>query len=83
MTECDFVIDCGFAVGPMNQANMELLQSALTQGKTVFTLREGGLPSLTESDHNRSIRCDDAIGLLDALDRFSARHTLHPKALEA
>lgn len=83
MAECDFVIDCGFAVGPMNLANMELLQSALTQGKTVFTLREGGLPSLTESEHNRSIRCDDAIQLLDALDRYSARNALHPKALEA
>ncbi len=83
MAECDFVIDCGFTVGPVNQANMKLLQSALTQGKTVFSLREGGLPSLTKSDHNRSIRCDDAMQLLDALDRFSARNELHPKALEA
>ena len=83
MAACDLVIDCGFAVGPMNLANMELLQSALAQGKTVLTLRKNDHQSVADSPSNRFIRCDDASQLLAALDRFTAGNARHPQPQEA
>ena len=83
MAACDFVIDCGFAVGPINQANMDLLQLALNQGKTVFTLRTGGLQQLENTGNNRSISCLDTSQLLDALEHFPTSALSHPQPLEA
>ena len=83
MAACDLVIDCGFTVGPMNLANMELLQSALNQGKTVLTLRKNDHQAAADSPGNRFIRCDDASQLLAALDRFQADNACHPQLLEA
>jgi iron complex transport system ATP-binding protein len=61
MDGCDLVIDCGFEVGPLNQANETLVQQALAGAKPVFTLRDGaGDPGC--------IRCRDADQLLDRLD---------------
>lgn len=77
LTHCDLVIDSGFAVGPVNEANMELLQSAFNQGKTVFTLREGGLRTLINIDADHCIRCNGIAHLLDELDRFHPP-THHP-----
>jgi iron complex transport system ATP-binding protein len=83
MADCDFVIDCGFAVGQANQANMDLLQLALNRGKTVFTLRTGGLQQMDAAGDNHSIPCHDAIQLLYALEHFSACDTCHTHTLEA
>ena len=83
MAGCDFVIDCGFPVGPVNQANMQLLQLALTQGKTVFTLRAGGLQYLDAAGDTCSIPCHDTTQLLHALENFSAGDACHRHILEA
>ena len=75
MAGADVVIDCGFAVGGMNRANLDLLDLALAQGKPVFTLRQGGLPDPAGKNGSRFIPCGDPLQLLNALEAFASRHT--------
>lgn len=71
MAGCDFVIDSGFDVGALNQGNMKLLRAALSNGQTVFTLRKGGFADLPVGGGQTTVRCSDAMHLLEALDRFT------------
>ena len=68
--ECDLVIDCGFEVGDLNQANLEIPQMALENGTPVFSLRQNnGKNAGNVLDDDRILRCDDAAHLLCELDR--------------
>jgi len=69
LEECDFVIDSGFDIGSINQANLKLLQAAVEQGKQVFTLRMGDLGKLLGQNGN-CICCQDEEHLLEALDGY-------------
>jgi iron complex transport system ATP-binding protein len=80
LDNCDVVIDCGFEAGPINQGNLDLLQTAVTKGKPVFSLRgrDKALPALEAA--GAVIRCSDTARLLDAIDQQfvpdqSRRHT--------
>ena len=68
MEHCDFVIDSGFVLGQANLGNIGLLQTALDQGKTVFTLRDHGLYPLVASGSGRAIECRGLGHLVEALD---------------
>ncbi|GAB6905840.1 ABC transporter related protein [Desulfosarcina cetonica] len=65
---CDVVIDCGFAVGPMNQGNINLLNTVLAKGKPVLSLRPNGRELALPAD-GQIIRCADMAQLLAALDQ--------------
>ncbi|MGQ9669140.1 ABC transporter ATP-binding protein [Desulfosoma sp.] len=67
----DVVIDCGFEVGPINQANLALVQLAVRSGKTVFSLRSNGLcvPE-EERGGSRCVRCQSPGQLVDLLDSY-------------
>ena len=70
MEGCDVVIDCGFAVGSLNQGNLELLRAALNKGKSVLSLRNNGFDGLLSgSANNAPVRFDDVNDMLDSLDR--------------
>jgi iron complex transport system ATP-binding protein len=68
MARCDVVIDCGFEVGSINQANLTLVQQAVGSGKAVFSLRNHQSPSTG----NGCIRCQDPGHLLDLLESYLA-----------
>jgi iron complex transport system ATP-binding protein len=83
MDDCDVVIDCGFEVGPMNQGNLDLLQTALGKGKPVFSIRSRN-SALPESVAAHSIiQCNDAPQLLEAIDQQVVneprRHTVEER----
>lgn len=69
LEECDFVVDSGFDIGTLNQANLKLLQAAAAKGKRVFTLRMGDLGKLLVQNGN-CICCQDEEHLLEALDGY-------------
>lgn len=69
MEACDVVIDCGFEVGPMNQSNHNLVKTALSTGKPVFSLRNGNPPQQSSEAPQAIIQCKDVAELLEALDR--------------
>ena len=86
--ECDLVIDCGFEVGNLNQANLEIPRMALENGTPVFSLRQNNeMNAANVLDDDRILRCDDAAHLLYELDRrFSAsgsRQKKNRQAMEA
>ncbi len=86
--ECDLVIDCGFEVGNLNQANLEIPRMALENGTPVFSLRQNNEENAGNVlDDDRILRCDDAAHLLYELDRrFSAsgsRQKKNRQAMEA
>ncbi len=68
MAGCDLVIDSGFAVGPWNRGNLELLKEALARGKKVFSLRRKAPGEIAVGNPEQWIACSDADGLLAALD---------------
>ena len=71
MRGCDVVIDCGFAVGPLNQTSMDLLKIALDSGKPVFSLRRNGFRN-PSSAANTPLLFDNVNDLMDNLEgRFS------------
>lgn len=70
MEVCNVVIDCGFAVGPMNRNNVELLRVAMQKGKSVLSLRSSELEVLYHTGAKTSlVLCGDVVHLLEALDR--------------
>ena len=70
LAACGVVIDCGFAVGPMNQGNINLLKTAMEKGKPVLSLRQNGAGGrLPFQADGRVVRCDDVAQLMEALDR--------------
>jgi iron complex transport system ATP-binding protein len=70
---CDVVIDCGFEVGPMNQANLTLVQNAVGAGRAVFSLRGNGTGAPQEGQAGHGcIRCQDPGDLLDLLESYLA-----------
>jgi len=73
---CDLVVDCGFPVGPVNEANLALLQAALELGKTVLSLRGDLPPGLRPTGGQRYLACADAARLLDALETLTPRHAV-------
>jgi iron complex transport system ATP-binding protein len=88
LDNCDVVIDCGFEAGPINRGNLDLLQTAMTRGKPVFSLRgrDATLPALEAA--GAMIRCSDTARLLEAIDqqfvpdqsrRYTAEHLLEVK----
>lgn len=68
LATCDLVVDTGFAVGPANQGNVELLTTALAQGKTVLSLRENGAALLSGAGSAHLYSCRDADQFLHLLD---------------
>lgn len=69
LSTCDLVIDCGFAVGALNQGNLDLLDAAAKSGKPVFSLRQSAPDARPDpSPEVPYTRCGDAVQLLDALD---------------
>ncbi len=71
LKRCDLVIDCGFPVNTVNEANISLLQTALDLGKTVLTLRGASPPGLRPGD--TYVLCGDAARLQGELE---ARETV-------
>lgn len=74
LDNCDLVIDCGFAVGPLNRGNLELLDHALGTGKTVLSLRPCDCRQMSPPcDGGQWIGCRDLAQLMEILDnRFRA-----------
>lgn len=74
MAECDFVIDCGFAANSVNRVNTVLLDMALRNGQTVFTLRQPGgekfRPDYTGTESGTMIHCRNEGHLAEALGHF-------------
>jgi iron complex transport system ATP-binding protein len=80
LDRCDLVIDCGFAVGPLNRGNLELLDHALGSGKTVLSLRPSDSREMSPPcDAGDWICCRDLAQLMELLDRrFCA--PIHPQS---
>jgi iron complex transport system ATP-binding protein len=78
LDRCAVVIDCGFALGPLNRGNRELVQTALRKGKLVLSLRENsrGFPA-------SPVRCRDLADLLETLDRRMPADALPNPGAEA
>lgn len=69
LDHCDMVIDCGFPVGPLNQANMELLQNAPAKGKTVLSLRPQENKKMPVNHSETAwVNCSDLHHLMEILD---------------
>jgi iron complex transport system ATP-binding protein len=69
LKSCDLVIDCGFDIGPMNQENMEIIKSAISQGKQVLSLRNNGTNALGNKSTGQSlIHCSDPAELIKELE---------------
>ena len=67
---CDLAIDCGFEVGDLNRANLEIPKMALENGTPVFSLRRNDAESTGNAIHEDRISfCSDAAHLLHELDR--------------
>ncbi|MFH0727798.1 MAG: ABC transporter ATP-binding protein [Pseudomonadota bacterium] len=83
MEVCDFVIDSGFDLGPVNQQNVALIRSALKGGKPVFSLRKNGFDPLPGISAEKGvIRCADTSQLSDALDHHCPVPPQHFSHLE-
>ena len=72
LATCDFVVDSGFALGPANMANVDLLHSALRQGKTVLSLRSDIADLFAGDEKNSLYLCQDADQFLTFLDTMDA-----------
>nr|WP_320012525.1 ABC transporter ATP-binding protein [uncultured Desulfobulbus sp.] len=67
---CDLVIDSGFPVVAGNRANLELIEAAFAQKKTVFTLRQNDPLSLATEGVSGYFRCPSPTVLVDALESY-------------
>ena len=67
---CDLVIDSGFPVVAGNRANLELIEAAFVQKKTVFTLRQNDPLSPTIAGGSGYFRCPSPTVLVDALESY-------------
>ncbi len=78
INSCDAVIDCGFPIGSLNEASIELLQLALDKSKPIFSLRraESGIPS---SNGNGLHHFDNVNDLLDGLDSLRSHNGKAPQ----
>lgn len=68
LADCDLVVDSGFPVGPVNEANLALLQTALDCGKPMLCLRDGLPPGLAANGTHRPMFCADAGRLIENLE---------------
>jgi len=68
LADCDLVVDSGFPVGPVNEANLALLQTALDCGKPMLCLRAGPPPGLAANGTHRPMFCADAGRLIENLE---------------
>ena len=69
--QADYVIDAGFSVNELNQMNTELIRYALTQGKSVFSLRKGeDVKQFLKTDLENLIICENEVSLIDKMDSY-------------
>jgi iron complex transport system ATP-binding protein len=80
LDDCQMVIDSGFAVGGLNQPNIELLRKAVEIGKPVFSLRKDGMDTVFPDGLSSSVtRCDNLAQLMETLDhKFLERNQASP-----
>ncbi len=80
LSDCRFIIDCGFEEGALNRENMTLIEAALQTGKPMLTLRKNGLSTHSTSGNGASlIRCASSAELLEAIDHeFTGETTGKP-----
>jgi iron complex transport system ATP-binding protein len=79
LDRCDLAIDCGFAVGPLNQGNLRLLDYAAAAGKTVLSLRPSGdQEMISYRDTATWINCRNLTHLIEILDNRFCIHSQCP-----
>ncbi|WP_310598608.1 ABC transporter ATP-binding protein [Desulfobulbus sp.] len=76
LAACDLVVDCGFPVGPVNEANLALMQAALERGATMLSLRDGLPPGLRVNKGDTPVLFTDAGHLIEALETFQFHRPL-------
>ncbi|MDR2549777.1 MAG: ABC transporter ATP-binding protein [Desulfobulbus sp.] len=76
MAACDLVVDCGFPVGPVNEANLSLVQAALERGTTVLSLRGELPPGIRVNGGGAPVLCADAGHLIETLETFPFRRPM-------
>ena len=64
LKKCDWVIDTGFDLGPMNHGNMELLKTAIKMNKKIYTLRNNGLNSMLSGADSKCTICNEPMELI-------------------
>ncbi|MGI6639392.1 MAG: ABC transporter ATP-binding protein [Desulfobulbus sp.] len=77
LAACDFVVDSGFALGPANMANADIITHALVQGKTVLSLRKDSTPWLAQAKSSTLHFCQDADQFLHFLDSNAPAPAAH------
>lgn len=78
LNSCDLVVDSGFALGPANSANVDILSAALARGKTVLSLRHNAAALFPEAASGTLLCCPDVDQFLHFLDTripAAAEHT--------
>ena len=76
LKKCDWVIDTGFDLGPMNHGNMELLKTAIKMDKKIYTLRNDGLNSLLSGADGKCTICNEPMELITNYEKDVGHH--HP-----
>lgn len=68
LAECDLVIDTGFNSDGPYQNNLNLLKKAVTDGKTVFSLRDDNRAWAIDGNNSNIIAVKNTSHLLDAME---------------
>lgn len=76
---CDLVVDSGFVLGPANSANVDLLNAALAQGKTVLSLRRDAASFFPAAASGMLHCCPGADQFLHCLDTRSPAAAQHAR----